>query len=108
MTLKNLSANVEINADDIIEGILNDMGIDEVADFVKELNERLDDFDFMNDMYEYFKEQHENYLETEGITEKAYQAHYDNGEFYPDDETEDEDDDESWTTEDDDKFFTTD
>jgi hypothetical protein len=94
---------VTIDSYDIISALLNDLTVSELIEFIEEVDSQQDDWDLTNDLYEYFRQRHLEYLEKEGISEKQYRTEvadiglYDEEDSWNDEEDEDE---ECWVAED--------
>lgn len=113
MSANQWGVNIEINGGDIIAAMIEDLGIDELVEFVEELVDTVADGDLTNELYELMRNKHEDWLEAMGVDECEYQSDYAGPGIYDgieasiaedDLDDEDDEDDEHWTTDDDDVF----
>lgn len=62
-----MKANIEVDIDteNLAEALVDDLTNDDLIDFIKQVDEAAQDWDFTNEVYEYFKKQHEEFLDIE-------------------------------------------
>ena len=53
--------DIEISEEDLINNIVDSNNHYDILEFIKNLDARMEDWSFTNDLYYYFKEQHELY-----------------------------------------------
>lgn len=78
--------NIEIDTGDVIQGLIEDFGIEDIIDFVDELIERVGDDDFTHGLYEMARLKHEDWLANNDISEEQYRKDYADSMLYEDEE----------------------
>ena len=77
MKTENINLNANINLFDILDSLSSDLDYEELLDFIKELDLKIADWDFTEQLYNYFKKQHEIFLEEEAEILKEDQDNLD-------------------------------